>query len=265
MRVERGSDPKVAISVMKGESTMARKPKDSELFESQAEESALAETADMEPGAQFQVETVDIMAMDPSEFKLPWLRLNQALSGSVQTQESRAGLWQVDGYDSHESVHIVVGPGTYGRYRTKRGADNLTVVCRSADTFIGIGDPGGDCRTCSFKDWTPGKPGEKNKPPECSFGHSFLVYVIEDEAVARVTFERTGEPIGDKILSNLRTYMTNPAIGNPVFKLGSTTRPYGQGNYFAPQATWLRNHEVPKDCFDLIDAMNTTQGSTSPE
>lgn len=174
----------------------------------------------------------DAPSLDSSDLFIPKLRLAQGLSTEVQSGEAKPGQWLLLGAVPAASATVVI-MGMAKRRELRDGT--RAVLCRSADSLTGIGDPGGDCGVCEFSHWQPapvkkGQAAGPNKPPQCTFIYSYMVFVIESKKMAILEFSRTGELAARMI----NTMLVQSGFGNFAVKLTSTSKQGPQGLYYSP-------------------------------
>lgn len=126
--------------------------------------------------------------------------------------------------------------------------------CISHDGKIGIGDPGGECRTCKCAQFTAGKNG-KNERPECTDQLNFAVLLLPEAAVPKsliwdvtprletisiLGFKSTSFKKGQEWITMLK--LRNRDWFTTVFKLTSEAKSDGKNSWHIPvpeNAGWL--------------------------
>lgn len=111
---------------------------------------------------------------------LPRIRLMQAMSNEVHEGKFRPGqvvdpvLGHVYLENPKNDVLEFIPLLTYRTRLYFKGRDEGgEMSCRSDDFLHGFGDPGGDCMSCSLKDWG----GEKqDRPPRCMEQRNIIMY-----------------------------------------------------------------------------------------
>lgn len=169
---------------------------------------------------------------DASDLFIPKLRLAQGLTAEVQSGLAKPGDWLVLGSDPIKSPTII--PMLMVKRRELRDTDdNRAVLCRSADSIVGVGNPGGECATCPMSKWVQSnKPGGKNSAPPCNFIYSYIVYVVETEELCVLEFYRTSIATGKM----LNTMILQKGIGNFAVTLKSTSQQGPRGTYYQASA-----------------------------
>lgn len=154
---------------------------------------------------------------EDSDLSYPRLRLAQGLTDEVQQGLAKPGNYVLTGFDPVESVTLI--PIMRGMSRFRRNPeDRNDILCTSSDAKTGVGEPGGDCRTCQFAKWSaPTQPGKKGTPPQCTLSREYACWSIEHRTFVTVSFNRTSEAIGQ----TLNTFLKTRGFGNFGFRLGS--------------------------------------------
>jgi len=143
--------------------------------------------------------------------------------------------------------------------------------CISADGKHGEGDPGGECRKCEFRLFTPGTNG-KNDKPKCMEIFNYAVLVMPDgsainhdgvllwnqhprlDTFSILRFKSTSYPQGQAWNSLLR--MRNRSWYTQVYKVSSYAKSDGKNSWHIPvveNAGWLSQQaaEFSKPCYEL--------------
>ena len=163
---------------------------------------------------------------DDYEMDFPVMKILQQTSDEVKSKEGDAGQMYVDSIGVVEHPLIFV-PLARGQLRIrKEDAKNIDseIVCRSNDGYHGVGDPGGDCRTCPFARWID------DSPPDCSHIIVFLGYLPEEDQIVRWSLQRTGLPVARRI----NTMLKNRKMGTVALKIGIRETGSNRQRYFAP-------------------------------
>jgi hypothetical protein len=165
--------------------------------------------------------------IDTSDVFIPKLRLAQALTAEVTNGTAKSGQWVVSGEDP--MVKPVIVPLLMNRRRELRDPDeNRQILCRSFDSLKGVGNPGGDCSTCPMAKWTEGKKGKGNSAPQCNFIYSYVIYIVDLDAVVILEFSRTSIAAG-KMLNSV---IMAKGLGNFAVQLSSAASKNGRGQTF---------------------------------
>lgn len=167
---------------------------------------------------------------DPSDLFIPRLRLAQGLTAEVQSGIAKPGDWLVLGEEPLKSPTII--PMLMVRRRELRDTDdNRAILCRSSDSITGIGNPGGECASCPMDRWTPSKKkGGKNNAPPCTFIYSYVVYIVDTEALCVLEFYRSSMPTGKM----LNTMILQKGLGHFAVQLRSNGQQGPKGTYYSP-------------------------------
>lgn len=166
--------------------------------------------------------------LDSSDIAFPLLRLAQGLTAEVQSGDARPGQWIAQ---STVKDRLTIIPLMYARKRELRNEDR-GVMCRSEDSVVGVGVPGGACATCPMSQWSDGPDGRRQAPP-CNFFYSYIVYVPEDGGIAMLNFKRTAINVGKAI----NTMFALNGAGNFAVELGSNKNTNARGTFYVPTAT----------------------------
>ncbi|KKN44391.1 hypothetical protein LCGC14_0693870 [marine sediment metagenome] len=164
---------------------------------------------------------------DQDDVVIPRLRLAQGLTTEVQDGLARPGQWILIGYEPEDELIVV--PVAFTKRREMRDDDTREVLCFSKDSKVGVGDPGGDCASCLMSQWVEGDKG-KNTPPLCNFQYSYLMYVVDFEALAAMTFTKSALRTG-KLLN---TIVAQRGMMKCAVKLSNSQRKGPNGNYYVP-------------------------------
>lgn len=199
-----------------------------------------AEMAVLDEPERLQVATTwtETPEFEANEVGFPKLRLGQGLTAEVAEGNAKMGNWLLTGQEPFtEGVTVI--PIMFGRTRWKRENPDdrdSKIACQSGDARIGIGNPGGDCKTCPFAKWTPGGGNGKNKPPACTLTYKYAVWVDGAEAIAEITFQKTSETYAHLINNLVQRY----GFGKFAIKLTSSFRQNGNRRWAEPVVTVTR-------------------------
>jgi hypothetical protein len=158
-------------------------------------------------GGRIYQEDLDFTA---DELRIPRLRILSGQSSEVQNREGQIGQWIVSGNPALDSVSIAVLGAA--RFREKRNKDTNSIECKSDDGRVGQGDhgvgsvahPSGVCLNCPLSKWGDRDASGKGKPPICSDGFSYQVWVKEYNTVAVLDLKKTGMDLATKINAQMR-------------------------------------------------------------
>jgi hypothetical protein len=178
------------------------------------EDSALATVPDsfiedtsVSLGGRTYSEDLDFTA---EELRIPRLRVISGQSAEVRERTGQIGQWIVSGNPALDSVTFAVLG--VSRFREKRNKDSNAIECKSDDGRIGQGDhgqgseahPSGVCVNCPLSKWGDRDASGKGKPPVCSDGFSYQVWVKEYNTVAVLDLKKTGMDLATKVNAQLR-------------------------------------------------------------
>lgn len=169
--------------------------------------------------------------LDSSDIAFPLLRLAQGLTAEVQSGGARPGQWISQ---SVVKDRLTVIPLMYARKRELRNEDR-GVLCRSEDSVVGVGVPGGVCATCPMSQWSDGPDGRRQAPP-CNFFYSYIVYIPDDGGIAMLNFKRTAVNVGKSI----NTMFALNGAGNFAVELGSNKNTNARGTFYVPTASKIQ-------------------------
>lgn len=202
------------------------------------------------PATQFSNE----VEFEQGETAFPLLRLAQGLTKEVQNGSASPGEWVLTGYDSLDSVTVI--PTAIARTRVRRNPrNNAEILCQSPDAVKGIGDPGVDCATCPFADWTEDARGNRY-PPECAFTWNYLAWSVDHQTLVQLMLRRTQIPVSRV----LNTMVQTKGFGNFAVTLSSLPQKNAKGQYHVATATPTRGVDVENfDAAKMMMAMPTEE------
>ena len=137
---------------------------------------------------------------DSQDLIFPRIRLAQALTAEVTEGTAKAGQYVLTGMEPLDQITVV--PGLFARRRMYASSETQDVLCRSSDSLIGTGAPGGECDKCPFSKWTGTSEEHNRKQPICTFMYSYIVFVVELEQIGIVDFRKTSLQAG-KVVNTL--------------------------------------------------------------
>lgn len=159
----------------------------------------------------------DFENVDPDDITHPRLALQQSLSPLVNEGTAKVG--QIRGnIDGHVYLENPKKDGTgdvlqiipvfywKSRIRFRSRDEGGGMLCRADDGKNGRGDPGGSCDECSMTEWGEGETG-KDRQPECTAIHNFVVLCPEHEAERRLiilSMQRTQYKVGKQWFNAMR-------------------------------------------------------------
>lgn len=165
------------------------------------------------------------------EIQMPKLRLAQGLTAEVMSQEAKPGQWLLIGQDPIDECEVVILKAGKARELRVGTGDDRSVVCRSNDAKVGVGEPGGACEECPLSKWVDNGKGQKGTPPACTLIFSYQCYSLTHDALCIIEFSRTAE----NQAKLLNTMLVTQGFGGFVARLRSTPKSNGNRRWFEPQ------------------------------
>ena len=198
-----------------------------DVLEAEGNSVAEGEGAPLESGSTALAAYSSTPTFDTSDVFIPNLRLAQGLTAEVQSGDAKPGEWLVTGFEPVDEVTIV--PMLFGKGRELRDPDDRSLLCRSQDSIIGVGNPGGVCADCPLGKWTEKRDGTR-VPPECNFMYRYVVYSQDHESLATLTFQKTALRAG-KVLN---TAVAKAGLGNVAVVLKAEGKKGPKGTFYSP-------------------------------
>jgi hypothetical protein len=177
-------------------------------------------TKELEPQKDKQV----IPAMNQEDLKemygdlgsedviIPRLVILQGLSPAVSEGQGKPGEFYVTGIQRNlgmEPIEIICIMRNKSRIRWRDLTLGGGILCRSFDSRLGVGDPGGDCETCKFQQWTA------MKRPECDIYQNLIIVLRRDNEWMPMAL--SGNRTKLKVMKNLNTMlMLELSKGRPL-------------------------------------------------
>ena len=198
-----------------------------------SDETALVPVDGDAPTIQMARVYTDAPVFDQSEISLPRLRLAQGLTQEVSEGSARPGEWVLLGNEAQKEVTFV--PVQFNRHRELWVRAENKTLCSSGDAVTGVGTPGGSCATCPMGKWTPSKTNpDRNDPPPCKVGYSYVGYSLTHGAVVELTL-RSSNKANQTACQYINTLIQNLGLGRFAVNLGSEpTKNPGGNTYFGP-------------------------------
>ena len=166
----------------------------------------------------------------PSDLELPRLAITQGNTLADKRGDTANGKWFVAGYPGRDTITIESeGAGIRRDLGYFDKSNNYIQLCYSADSFTGVGDPGGDCSTCPFAEFTDDPVSGERRAPKCNYKYEYIVFVKEMDTAAILTFQRTAVPAGRRL--NRLLIQTD---GKRPVKLGTKPDHGGGQDFFGP-------------------------------
>jgi hypothetical protein len=176
----------------------------------------------------------DAPDLDASDIEWARLSLVQPQADILTDPESkiRAGTFLIKG-DVEGSRKVTIVPlkmHLSRRYATGPFGSEV-VHCQSNDAKTGVGDPGGDCKTCPMAQWIedpdPKRAGKRLL--RCSPSYHYIAYSVEANQLVAVSFSKTATSAAKDINGRVATF----GLGKFMVEL-TATKGKGDGNYFVP-------------------------------
>jgi hypothetical protein len=166
------------------------------------------------------------VAFSAEDMIMPRVRLGQQITPEVANGEAKAGQYILTGYEPLESIVVIPGLMSRRRIYAPGGGD---VLCRSGNAIDGVGTPGGKCATCPMSEWTGDQASNTRQKPECAFMYTYIIYVVDWQAVAMVDFKSSSVMAG----KTLNTMVNRSGMKNFAVRLKAVgqTNPKGQKFY----------------------------------
>lgn len=196
----------------------------------------------------------DTMELDASDIAYPRLRLAQALTKEVADGFAQSGDWVLTGFEPEKQVTLIPLLGTKTReYRDPD--DNSQLLCSSPDGKVGHGDPGGDCSVCPLTAWRkPKKAGDKNLPPLCGLGYSYVCWSVTHDTLVQVDFKKSATTAA----KGLNTMIQARGFGKFGILLTTKTERGARGQWHVPAMTVTKASE--EDLQRAAEAKATVTG-----
>ena len=188
----------------------------------------------------------------------PRMRLMQAMSDLVSSGEARPGevLLNIDGHKYNEpGKPIDIIPLFYWHSRIMFAPMDAWggVLCKADNGRMGIGNPGGECMTCDYKEWRTSDAG-KQVSPDCNRVHNFAVICPSETGEHRIAIlplSKTSFRIGTTLLNRMRV-LKGPSFAY-AFRLSTEMREGSMAKYWAfSLSKWEDTNRIDKriDTFD---------------
>lgn len=160
------------------------------------------------------------------------------------------------------------------RSRNRAYGEKGQPYCQSFDGKTGEGDPGGDCKTCKYSQWTQVKGKDKNLKPECTDSLNFAVMLMPKgmampenliwgvlpriDTISILGFKSTSFGKGQEWITMLR--LRNRDWFTTVFKLTTVAKTDGNNSWHIPvpdNAGWLSREgaDLSRPCYESIHDM----------
>jgi hypothetical protein len=179
------------------------------------------------------------------EMRIPYLKLLGLTSPEVSNRQGQVGQWFLEGHGAVDAVEIaILGVSRFRELREDMSVPNARTLCRSNDGVIGVGAPGGICKTCPMAQW-----GEKNAstgkgtPPPCNNGFMYQVYSLTHGQPALLALRKSGIDAAKTINTGLQlrkarnfvTIISHVDKPNPVNPKGTYPAPHATNRPITPE------------------------------
>ena len=182
---------------------------------------------------------------DADSSRYPRLRLAQGLSAEVQDGTARPGEWVLEDHDAVKTVQLLITKRYANRMLLKKsdGGGRDAIQCRTDRVAVnkpiealplhGVGDPGIECATCPFSQWTERNDGSgKRNPPACLLIHTFEAISLTHAAHVEIQFKKTSERTMREMV---KAMAKAGGSGKVVFEMTQEKQVNGAGQpYFVP-------------------------------
>jgi len=195
-------------------------------FDSMLEENAVDTAEAAEQGTSIQAFAKPII-LTADDIVIPRLRLAQGLTKEVQDGNAKPGQFLLSGAEPRSEITAVVM--AIAKFRRYTNNDDGSVLCRSEDGYLGIGDPGGACEECPLSKWINSTVGGKNTPPPCQFGYRYLLDV-EGYGQCVMELKRTSIPAAKA----LNAMVVRFGYGNTRVTFKAQKGTGARGTYYTP-------------------------------
>ena len=188
-------------------------------------------------------------------YRPPRFKLLQSNSPEVSDGDSKAGTYYGSAF-GEMGREVAVIPVQSGRYRIFNDPreEMGDAVCQSADAVTGEIEEDtdfpdrdqitGNCKTCPFAQWGKRDPKTKKQTkPACTLFRAMLVYLPEEDSLARIDFSGTGMSAAESMMQRIRV---KKAWGVTAFRLGSTEARFGNTTYRKPSVKMVKEDEQVK-------------------
>lgn len=204
------------------------------------------ETAIERPMREYSTNFSDVLEQE--DVYHPRLRLAQGLTPEVQAGEAKPGTFLVIGHDPMKEVTFI--PLAVNKSRNLREGDDS--VCYASDAKTGVGEPGGDCKSCPMAKWRPNPDGsKKNIPPSCHVTYSYVGYTIEHDQLIQLDLRdsmSTGEAA-----QYINTVLQGKRGKDVAFTLSSRQEQGKKGSYYKAQARV--KSDIDPDTFQMARSL----------
>jgi hypothetical protein len=174
-----------------------------------------------------------------------------------------SGISEGDFYNSVLSVNygnsVQIVPLLFfkSRVRFKPMTEGGGMLCSSADSITGVGDPGGECAVCPMSQFH----GENH--PECALNHNYIVLVKSNgkltlDGLAVLSLKSSALKTARDFNALLRLRNVDSFAG--IYHLSSSEKKNDVGTWYIPvikPAGWVSqsDYELAKSCYEGVREM----------
>lgn len=177
---------------------------------------------------------------EAEDTKFSSLRLGQAQTPEVRNKQGEAGQFFIVGYDPLDTVEAIPVGYTKTRLYAVGEISEREVKCQSADSHIGIGDPGGSCAECPLSKWTANeKDPKKNRPPACNVRQHYILWLPEQQVLVELVLQKTGLNAAKAINNVIKTR----GMGYFAISLTSEETKTRLNSFYVPIVRVINNYD----------------------
>jgi hypothetical protein len=122
--------------------------------------------------------------MGAEDLSIPRITVLQGLSPEVSEGLGTPGDLFVKGLNQNlgkAAVEIIPLLRNRSRIRWKAMDEGGGILCQALDGLNGVGDPGGDCQACNFKEWIVKDPKSGKMKPGCDLFQNVICVLRKEE------------------------------------------------------------------------------------
>ena len=191
--------------------------------------------------------------MGAEDLSIPRITVLQGLSPEVSEGLGTPGDLFVKGLNQNlgkAAVEIIPLLRNRSRIRWKAMDDGGGILCQALDGLNGVGDPGGDCQSCNFKEWIVKDPKSGKMKPGCDLFQNVICVLRKEEEW--VPMALSGSRTKLKALKDLNSLlMLEQQKGRPIFgksyTLKAVKKSSGAISYFNLSITPGNGNQVLPD------------------
>ncbi len=225
-------------------------------MKNEAKEKAVAPKVET-PIAAYQMSQADQEAMfgdiGAEDVSIPRITVLQGLSPEVSEGLGTPGDLFVKGLNQNlgkQPIEIIPLMRNRSRMRWKPMDEGGGILCQALDGLNGIGDPGGDCQSCKYTEWTIKDPKSGKMKPGCDIVQNVICVIRKEEEW--VPMALSGSRTKLRALRDLNSLlMLEQQKGRPIFGksyvLKVVKKSSGQISYFNISITPGNGNQVLPD------------------